>query len=124
MIILMKKKILIIDDELELRHALNERLTSVGYSVIEAWNGREGLEKVVTEKPDLILLDLTMPEMDGMTTLQELRRCEETKRIPVIIMTAKGETVSIMDFQALKVADYFTKPFDSKELISYIERYI
>lgn len=81
------KKILIVEDELAYLKLLNSQLSEKGYKVIEAENGAKGLEKAKSESPDLILLDIRMPVMDGMTMLEELRKEEAGKKVKVIILT-------------------------------------
>lgn len=81
------KKILIVEDELAYLKLLNSQLSEKGYKVIEAENGAKGLEKAKSENPDLILLDIRMPVMDGMTMLEELRKEEAGKKAKVIILT-------------------------------------
>jgi len=83
----MKKKILIIEDELTLRSVLAEKLKSDGFEVLEAKNGEEGLEVSISQKPNLILLDIVMPKMDGLTMLEKLREDSWGKKVPVIILT-------------------------------------
>mgnify|MGYP001559852829 CR=1 FL=1 len=85
---ILKKTILIVEDELSLRNALCDKLTHEGFAVLEAKNGKEGLEVALREHPDLILLDLVMPKMDGMTMMKKLRGENEwSKTVPVIILT-------------------------------------
>ena len=81
------KKILVVEDELAYLKLLNSQLTGIGYTVIEAVNGKEGLEKAKKENPDLILLDIRMPVMDGMAMLDLLRKEEVGKKTKVIILT-------------------------------------
>ena len=81
------KKILIIEDELSYTRLLNDQLVKNGYSVLKAKNGKEGLKKAKKENPDLILLDIRMPQMDGMKMLELLRKDEAGKKIKVIILT-------------------------------------
>jgi DNA-binding response OmpR family regulator len=91
-----------------------------GHEVIEAFNGREALEKAYAELPDLIILDIMMPEMDGYTVNARLTETESTKRIPVIILTAKGQMRDVFEM-ASNVAFYMEKPFDPKHLREKIQ---
>ncbi len=118
------KKILVVDDEAHRVELLRERLGRNGYEVISAAGGLEGLEKANKENPDLILLDIMMFGMDGFEVLRKLRSEPETKDIPVIMLTAKADTDSIFRAEDLKSADYIIKPFDFKELLDLIEKYI
>lgn len=83
----MPKKILIVEDEITLLKALAEKLIEAGFKVIEAEDGKQGLESALKEQPDLILLDIILPRMDGLTVLHKLQANAQTKKIPVIILT-------------------------------------
>ena len=113
------KRILIIDDEPDLVDLLKLRLERAGYEVRAAYDGKSGLALAVTLKPDLILLDVILPEMSGYSAILELKSLAETKPIPIIVMTAMGETQSI--FSAEGVAGFVTKPFVEADLLSQIE---
>ncbi len=119
----MKVKILAVDDEPEVLEFLQKRLEKYGYAVITAGDGVEGIQSSRKENPDLILLDIMMPHKDGMTMLRELQADESTRRIPVIMVTAKGETNSVLEGQSFGATDYIIKPFDFDELLRYIRRY-
>ena len=90
------KKILIVEDEQDMRQALVDELTREGFQTFEAKNGREGLESALKEHPDLILLDIVMPVMDGMTMMKKLRESAGGKKIPVILLTNLSATDKIM----------------------------
>jgi len=120
----MKKKVLVVDDEVELAKAIQVRLEHANYEVSVAHSGPEGLEKSQLEKPDLILLDVMMPGMDGFEVLNRLRINPETQHIPVVMLTAKGDTGSMFKAHDLGSTDYFIKPFDTKELLDFIGRYV
>ena len=115
-----------IDDEEDILTTLSIRLESNGYSVVTARDGIEGLDVFEREKPDLILLDVMMPNMGGFQMLQKLR--EKTKqhgavrlKPPVIMLTAKGEGVKDL-FEMEGITDYVVKPFESKDLLERIGR--
>ena len=118
-----KKKILLVDDEPEFVEMIQMRLEANDYEVITAYDGVSGLEKAETERPDLILLDIMMPGMDGFAVLKELRRHEETRRMNVVMLTAKGQTKSIMQAQETGVTDYLTKPCETQDLLDICKRY-
>lgn len=120
----MPKKILVVDDEPELVAMVKMRLEANQYQVVTATDGAEGLAKALEELPDLILLDIAMPKMDGLQVLRQLKHDRRTRRIPVIMLTASGGSSAIMDSQELQAADYFIKPFDSQELLALIQRYL
>lgn len=106
------KKLLIIDDEKDFVETLAERLMAKGYNIIKAFNGKEGLDKVHTEKPDLVLLDIAMPEMDGFDVCRKLKIDEELKKIPVIILTAKFQPCDLEFGREMGAESYITKPVE------------
>jgi len=112
-----KKKILCIEDEPETTNLVKLILAREGYEVLGANGGEEGLKMVKAETPDLILLDLMMPDMDGWQVYQHLKEDEETRDIPVIVVTAKVQSIDkVLGLQVAKVDDYITKPFRPEEL--------
>ncbi len=113
-------KILVVDDEKDVVELLSFLLKKDGYTVITANNGRVALEMVPKEMPDLILLDVMMPEMDGYTVQTQLLENPQTKNIPIIILTAKGQLRDVFAMSA-NVAAYIEKPFDPKTLRGKIQ---
>jgi DNA-binding response OmpR family regulator len=104
------KKILIIEDELPMLKALSDKFTREGFSILEARNGEEGLALALKEKPDLIVLDLFMPVMDGKAMMQELRRDEWGKNVPIIILTnLNPDDKTLNEILASGPAYYFIK---------------
>jgi len=94
-----------------------------GYNVIGASGGREGLELVARTQPDLVLLDLMMPDIDGWEVYQQMRADEQMKHIPVIVVTAKAQSIDkVLGLHIAKVNDYITKPFGPSELLSSVIR--
>jgi two-component system, OmpR family, alkaline phosphatase synthesis response regulator PhoP len=118
---LSKKKVLIVDDEPHIIRIIEDRLTAGGFEVIVAVNGGEGL-KMAGENPDIILLDIMMPVMDGFSVLENLKAAELTKNIPVIMLTAKGERESVEKAFALGAVDYAVKPTDLAVLAEKIRK--
>ena len=114
------KKILVADDEEQLALAVKIRLQSKGYQVITAPDGRAALELVVREKPDLILLDVMMPVMDGYSCLRELNTQHGRGKIPVIILTARDRMKDLFELEGIE--DYVIKPFDHEDLLVRIDR--
>ena len=114
------KKILIADDEQQLALAVKIRLQSKGYQVVTAANGQEALELAVAEKPDLIILDVLMPIMDGYSCLRELNTRVGRGKVPVIILTARDRMKDLFELEG--VEDYVIKPFDHEDLLLRIER--
>ena len=113
----MGRKILIIDDEDDIREVAQVSLEMVGgWEVVTARSGREGLDKARSDKPDAILLDVMMPEMDGPSTWQKLQDDESTRSIPVILLTAKVQAADQRRFASLGVQGVITKPFDPLQL--------
>ncbi len=119
-----KKRILIVDDEPNVCELMSETLKNAGYETFTAGGGYEGLEKASSMKPDLILLDVTMPILDGWQVLERLRRTSEIQNIPVVMLTARAETESVFRSREFKVLDYFFKPVDMEELLRLLPRYI
>jgi len=113
-------KILVVDDEKDVVELLSFLLEKDGYTVVTAANGREAMEKVPQETPDLILLDVMMPEMDGYTVQTQLLENPKTKDIPIIILTAKGQLKDVFSMSA-NVRAYIEKPFDPKALRGKIQ---
>ncbi|HID64686.1 MAG TPA: response regulator transcription factor [Anaerolineae bacterium] len=112
------RKILIIDDEADLRRFVKLRLSRAGYKVFEASNGIEGLEQLYKVKPHLIVLDIMMPRMDGWETC---RRIREISDVPILILSAKGDRGSKVKGLDLGANDYLAKPFAGFELLKKIE---
>ncbi|MEW6002106.1 MAG: response regulator [Nitrospirota bacterium] len=111
-----KNKILIIDDNVDTVELLKKRLRSEGYDTSEAYDGEEGLKKVPEYNPDLIVLDVMMPKLDGFEVCQRLKSDENTKYIPVLMLTAKVEVEDKVKGLDIGADDYIAKPFDYKEL--------
>ena len=115
-------KILVVDDEPELLEQVAALLTEVGYEVITAVNGEVGLGHAHGQKPNLILLDVMMPGMDGYQVLKKLRADPHTQKIPVIMLTAKGETQDLIRSASLKANDHLIKPFLAEELVKAVRK--
>jgi len=115
-------RILVAEDDPGSLRMLNFRLKSLSHEVICAKDGGEALEIVVKEKPDLILLDIMMPVMNGFQVLRKLKSQEETKNIPVIMLTAKVQERDVVLGLDAGAVDYVTKPFSFAELIARVNR--
>ncbi|MFH1783687.1 MAG: response regulator [bacterium] len=119
----MAKKILVVDDEENICKVIKGRLQASGYEVILAANGDEALEKIKEEPPDLIILDIMMPVMDGVETAKQIKDLNLKPPIPVIILTAKGDRKSVVDIMIKTQAkDYIAKPFDPDNLLNSISK--
>jgi DNA-binding response OmpR family regulator len=117
------RKIVCIEDEREMIDLVKLILSRYGYEVIGADGGRSGLETIRNHKPDLVLLDLMMPDMDGWEVYQQMKADEEMKDIPVVVVTAKAQSIDkVLGLHIAKVDDYITKPFGPEELRASIER--
>jgi len=114
----MNSRILIIEDELPMRTALRDVLQAEGYRVLAAANGEEGLERALADKPDLILLDLMMPRIDGYTVCGELRRLSNP--VPILMLTAKGQVEDRVKGLDVGADDYLVKPFSTAELLARV----
>lgn len=114
----MDKKILIIEDEKSIADIIKFNLTKEGFEIETAYNGKAGLEKALSGKPDLILLDVMLPEMDGFQVCKKVR---ETSTVPILMLTAKEEEVDKVLGLELGADDYITKPFSMRELIARIK---
>lgn len=112
-----KQRILIVEDEADIRELLAFNLQREGYAALETGNGRDGLDMARAQRPDLILLDVMLPGMDGFSVCRELERDPVTARIPVIMLTARGEEVDRIVGLELGADDYVIKPFSVRELI-------
>ena len=116
-----KGKILVVDDEVYILHILEFSLGAEGFEVISANNGELAVEKAKQERPNLIILDIMMPVLDGYETCRRLKRDVETKDIPVVLLTAKGRDVDKRLGFEVGAVDYIVKPFSPGRLIERIE---
>ena len=116
------KLILCIEDEPEMIDLIRLILTRRGFEVIGANGGKEGLESIRKEKPDLVLLDLMMPDMDGWEVYQQMKADQKSKDIPVIVVTAKAQSIDkVLGLHIAKVDDYIAKPFSPQELLASVD---
>jgi two-component system alkaline phosphatase synthesis response regulator PhoP len=115
-----KQKILVVDDEEDILELLRFNLTKEGFTVVCAASGEEALKTALSKRPDLILLDLLLPGMDGLEVARRLKHDATTKEIPVIMVTAKGEEADIVTGLEVGAEDYITKPFSRKVLIARV----
>ncbi len=122
----MPKRILIVEDESDIREAVQASLRLRGFVVTTAVDGQEALRKVKSDRPDLVLLDITMPKVDGWQVLKAIRTDgdELTRDLPVLMLTANRTTSSVVESQSQRATDYIMKPFDIEKLLRSINRYI
>ena len=118
----MAKKILAVDDEKHILRLVQINLEKAGYEVVTGTNGREAVEKVRSEKPELVVMDVMMPEMDGFEALKQLKADPETAEIPVIMLTAKAQDADVFHGWQSGADLYLTKPFNPMELLTFVKR--
>ncbi len=118
----MSDKILVVDDEKDILRIVAFSLQKWGYEAITADNGQDGLNKIAAEKPDLILLDASMPAMNGFEMLEQIRTNPDWKDIPVIMLTAHSDPKTVNCAAAFGIVEYITKPFDPMELREKIDK--
>jgi DNA-binding response OmpR family regulator len=117
------KRILCIEDELDMIELMRLIVSRRGYAFDSASGGEEGLRKVRETHPDLVLLDLMMPDLDGWEVYQQMKADEKTRDIPVIVVTAKAQSIDrVLGLHIAKVDDYIAKPFSPQDLMSSVER--
>lgn len=116
-----KEKILVVDDEEDIVELLRYNLSREGYKVLCAASGEEGLERARNENPDLIVLDLMLPGIDGLDVARRLKADNATRSMPIVMLTAKGEESDIVTGLELGADDYISKPFSTKVLIARVK---
>lgn len=117
------KRILCIEDEPEMIDLIRLILGRRGFEVTGAAGGMEGLKAVREQLPDLVLLDLMMPDMDGWEVYQQMKADEKTRHIPVVVVTAKAQSIDrVLGLHIAKVDDYIAKPFSPQELLNSVEK--
>ena len=118
------KRILVADDDPVILRLIQVNLELEGYQVLTANNGEEALEQATAEKPDLVILDIMMPRLDGYQTCERLKAEDTTKDIPVVFLSAKAQQADIEKGKSYGVEEYLTKPFDPTELLEVVERLV
>ncbi|MGQ9603584.1 MAG: response regulator transcription factor [bacterium] len=121
---MLRGKVLVVDDEEYIQHILNFSFSAEGYQVITANDGEEAIEKAKSENPDVIVLDIMMPKMDGYEACRRLKSDPKTRNIPVILLTAKGREVDRKLGNEAGADDYMVKPFSPGRLIERVESMI
>ncbi len=116
-----EKKVLVVDDEIHIVYVAAIKLRNNGYEVVTATNGAEAFELACAEKPDIIVTDFQMPAMTGLELVEKIRQNEETKDIPVILLTARSFAISKEQEQDLQISGCLSKPFSPRELLENIE---
>jgi DNA-binding response OmpR family regulator len=117
------KRVICIEDDPGIIDLVKMILTRKGFKVIGAVGGRDGLEAIERERPDLVLLDLMMPDVDGWEVYHQMKASETMRKIPVIVITAKAQSIDkVLALHIAKVDDYLTKPFGPQELLDSIDK--
>jgi two-component system response regulator VicR len=117
------KRLVYVEDEREMIDLVRLILGRRGFEVIGANGGRDGLDTIRRELPDLVLLDLMMPDIDGWDVYQQMKADEATRKIPVIVVTAKAQSIDkVLGLHIAKVDDYISKPFSPQELTESVEK--
>ena len=116
------KRILVVDDEPFMQIFMKHHLTRAGYEVMAARNGREGLERAARDGPDLIVMDVMMEEMDGLSALRELKQVDATRDIPVIMITMSAQNLTRQESEAFGAAVFLTKPFSPTQMVDEIRK--
>ena len=119
-----EKRILIADDDPVILRLIQVNLELEGYEVITANNGEEAVAQAKAENPDLVILDIMMPRLDGYQACEQLKSSDDTKDIPVIFLSAKAQQGDIEKGRSFGVAAYLTKPFDPTELLEVVEQHL
>ncbi len=120
----MAQTILLVDDDPVVHWVLAQYLGRAGYETLTAKNGREAVETARRELPQLVILDVRMDEVDGLTALKELKQSETTRAIPVVMMTANADRLTKLESQALGAEVFLTKPFRPSDLVGQVQRLI
>ncbi len=116
-----RNRVLLVDDDKQILNSLRVYLELENYEVYTASNGQEALIKVSEHKPEILVLDIMMPEMDGFEVLEKIKEDSELSLIPVIMLTAKGQPVDVLKGYKMGASSYMTKPFNLNELVENIE---
>jgi two-component system, OmpR family, alkaline phosphatase synthesis response regulator PhoP len=116
-----RKRILVVDDETYIVHILEFTLTMEGYEVLTAADGEEALRRLEQDRPDLVVLDIMMPKVDGYEVLRRIRADEEFRHLPVILLSAKGRPIDRETGLEIGADDYIVKPFSPRRLLEKIQ---
>ena len=117
----MKQKILIVEDEPEIAELIRMHMDRNGFQTTVVHSGKAGIDEIARSMPDCVLLDLMLPDLDGLEVCRRLRRHEETEKLPVIMVTAKGEESDVVTGIELGADDYITKPFSPRVLVARVK---
>jgi DNA-binding response OmpR family regulator len=122
--VIILKKILIVDDEVDVVEVVEMLLETEGYNVLKAYNGKEALDMLETEIPDLVILDIMMPEIDGVEVCRRMRGMDEMSDIPIVMFSAKLSAIDKKDSFDAGADGFITKPFNARGFIAGIKTYL
>jgi len=120
----MMKQILVVDDDQLMHRLFQHHLERAGYQMVSALSGREALDIVARQPPALIVMDIMMPDIDGLAALRELKKSDTTRSIPVIVITANGHQLARRESETSGAAIFLTKPFSPMQLLNEIRRLV
>ena len=116
------KKILVIDDDLNIQEILENVLSELGYKIDLASDGSQALKRINQDKPDLIIMDIRLPDIDGISLCRQIRQLKETSEMPILMLTALSDLTTYHDAKLFGAVDYIVKPFDLDLLREKIEK--
>lgn len=117
-----KRKVLLADDEEDIKLVIQMYLETSGYEVVTAYDGLDAIEKAKETKPDLILMDIMMPVIDGIEVTRQIKSLEETKHIPVVMLTAAAQSAMVERAMKAGASDYISKPFEPENLKNIVDQ--
>jgi two-component system chemotaxis response regulator CheY len=120
----MAKSFLIVDDSASMRQLVSFTLRDAGFEVVAAENGKEALDKLVTAKVDMVITDLNMPEMDGITLIRELRSLPALKFVPIIMLTTEAQEAKKQEGRAAGASGWIVKPFSPERLLEVVRKFV
>ena|SRR5690348_1689892 len=120
----MIKHVLLVDDDPLMHRLFQHHLERAGYKMMSATNGRDGIDLATRQTPSLIVMDIMMPDMDGVAALRELKKADATRDIPIIIITANGNALARKESENSGAALFLTKPFSPTQLVDHIRRLV
>ncbi|TEU15444.1 MAG: response regulator [Anaerolineales bacterium] len=120
----MSEKILVVDDDSFILRLVSYILETEGYTVVTAADGREALGLLAEHQPDLVICDISMPELDGFATIEAIRADPETQELPVIMLTSRGQERDMQRAREVSADDYLTKPFSSSQVLESVARHL
>ena len=121
---MVSKKVLVVDDEAHIRHIMAMKLSNAGYKVLTAEDGEEALEVCLAERPQLVITDYQMPLMTGLEMCRQLRQHDQTRQLPVLMLTARGFDIPPQEMASAGILDVLSKPFSPREVLEKVRTLI